>query len=342
MWKLWIMMACGVATGCAGVFGALQTPTVPAPVAAVPAVSRPTDATIAASYPGDVGIEKDPDVIFAEGFEGEALPQAAWEKPGGFYDLKAYPALMRFTDKEAAMGARSLELVHPKDAISPQWMHRRFEGTDTVYVRLYRKFEKDWEWAPMGCHDTFLFAGEYVRPTSTDLTLYFDITGVNQSLPARVSVADAVLNKQPVSILRSALQGAKEKSTLDFGLGKAIGTGEDFKWYYWLPFNTSAAPVLEGGRWYCFEQMAKMNSAPGAKDGEVRMWTDGVLVTEMTGLTLRDEAHKAIQWNHWMLGPRYGGRDFKGGPSKELKSWIDGVIVAKRRVGMAKKKDESR
>lgn len=48
---------------------------------------------------------------------------------------------MHITDKEAAVGRRSLELIHPQGVISPQWFHRRFPGQDTVYVRFYRMWE---------------------------------------------------------------------------------------------------------------------------------------------------------------------------------------------------------
>ena len=79
------------------------------------------DSTLADRYPGDVGIEKDPAVIFAEGFEGEALPQVAYEKPGGFYDLKAYPELMHATDKEAE-----------DDAVLPEDGFRNDDGEQRI------------------------------------------------------------------------------------------------------------------------------------------------------------------------------------------------------------------
>jgi hypothetical protein len=41
--------------------------------------------------------------------------------------------------------------------------------------------------------------------------------------------------------------------------------------------------------------MAKMNSAANKHDGEVRLWVDGQLVTEMTGVILRNASHRDIQ-----------------------------------------------
>jgi hypothetical protein len=82
--------------------------------------------------------------------------------------------------------------------------------------------------------------------------------------------------------------------------------------------------------------MGKMNSAPGAKDGEARLWIDGVLVSEMKGLILRDPAHMAIKWDHWLLGPRYGPRALRSqeeGPAHDQKNWIDGIVLAKEYIG---------
>ena len=59
---------------------------------------------LAAKYPGDVDIEKDPAVIFAEGFGSGEIPTVDCEQMGGFFDLHGYPGLMHVTDKEAVVG----------------------------------------------------------------------------------------------------------------------------------------------------------------------------------------------------------------------------------------------
>ena len=203
-------------------------------------------------------------------------------KIGGFYDVHGFPKVMYFTDKEAAVGKQSLELLHPEKVISPAWSHRNFPGHDIVYVRFYRKFEKDWVWPVLGQHDTLIFAGKYDSPATTDLSVYLDISGVKQKWPARNTVAVEALDKQPEMVLRSCFQGPN----LEFGIGLPIVSHVGWDNYYLLPFNRAAAPVLEGGRWYCFEYMAKLNT-PGRRDGEVRMWVDGRLITEMGAFSLK-------------------------------------------------------
>jgi hypothetical protein len=276
----------------------------------------------------DQNLENDPKTIFYEDFEKGQIPVVDYENTGGFYDLNGYPDLMYITGKEAAVGSHSLELVHPAGVISPQWLHRKFPGSDSIFVRFYRKWEKDWVWPPLGAHDVLIFAGRYDSPTSSDLTLYLDLP---QGPTQRIDKKNWDLARQPELVLKSSFQGPG----LDFGLGKEIISHEGWDNYYGLPFNKRPAPVLEGGRWYCFEFMAKMNSALDKRDGEVRLWIDGFLITEMTGLTLRNESHRDIKWDHWMLGPRYGGEGFKTGPPREQKSWIDAIAVSTSYIGTA-------
>lgn len=301
----------------------------------------PQAAGIAAKYPGDMGIEKDPAVVFAEGFEEEQLPTAGYEQPGGFYDTKGYPDLMHRTATDPVVGKHCLELIHKAGVVSPEWMHRKFPGQDTLYVRFYRKFATDWVWAPLGIHDTIIFAGKYDSPAAADLALYLDIAGLDQHWARKKTLEDVVVSKQPALVLKASFQGPG----LDFGndwLGarwmadKEVVSHVGWDNYYVLPFNAKPAPALEGGRWYCFEYMGKMNSAPATKDGEARLWVDGVLITETKGLILRDPSHMAIKWDHWLLGPRYGPRAPRSqeeGPAHDQKNWIDGLVVATTYIG---------
>jgi len=43
----------------------------------------------------------------------------------------------------------------------------------------------------------------------------------------------------------------------------------------------------------------------------------------------------AIQWDRWMIGPRYGGKASREGPPREQKSRVDGIVVSTRYVGPA-------
>jgi len=279
---------------------------------------------LAAKYPGDKGIEGDPAVIFAEGFEAKDLPTAQYGKPGGFYDLNGYPKLMYLTGSEAAVGKQCLEMVHPQNSISPQWLHRSFLGEDTVYVRFYRKFERDWVWPVLGQHDTLIFAGKYDSPAATDLSLYLDLFGVQQRWNSRNTVVDRVLNRQPAMVLKSSFQG----QGLDFGIGKTIVSHVGWDNYYLLPYNRRPAPELAGGRWYCFEYMGKLNTPPDKRDGEVRMWVDGQLVTEMGAFALKKGEWTDVTLKARDLRAGFGwqpAEGLEGSPLNNLKMLFEGA-----------------
>ena len=74
-----------------------------------------------------------------------------------------------------------------------------------------------------------------------------------------------------------------------------------------------------------------MNSAPDKADGEVRLWIDGVLVTQVTGLRLRDAEHAGIGWDHWMFGPPQTLS--KGVRPNDSKTWLDALVIATEYIG---------
>ncbi len=84
---------------------------------------------------------------------------------------------------------------------------------------------------------------------------------------------------------------------------------------------------IEPGRWFCVETMARL-STPGEEDGEIRVWINGRLITEATGLPLRDGNHPDIRFDRWMLGPY-----FHNGTAQAQKSYLDDLVVATAYVG---------
>src|SRR5690606_22192460 len=49
-------------------------------------------------------------------------------------------------------------------------------------------------------------------------------------------------------------------------------------------FNTPEAAPLQAGRWYKIEMYLKPASASGRSDGVLRIWVDGVLSSNHTGI----------------------------------------------------------
>src|SRR6266508_2446807 len=121
---------------------------------------------LAALYPGDEGMERDPRVLFMDDFEG--TPRiAGWMKPGGWFDgVKFGPGLgMEITDRvPSAGGKRCLQYNLKSGKKSSGGMFRLFKPRECVYLRYYRMFEKTWDWPKgYGPHDSGLYGylGEF-------------------------------------------------------------------------------------------------------------------------------------------------------------------------------------
>ncbi|MDD4902305.1 MAG: hypothetical protein PHE24_04150 [Patescibacteria group bacterium] len=96
----------------------------------------------------------------------------------------------------------------------------------------------------------------------------------------------------------------------------------------WLPIAFSGftfADPANIGRWVNFEMEVKLNT-PGAKDGLYRLWIDGKLVVERTGVDLRGSTN--YKWNEAMLDTYWNG-----GSPKVQSRYYDDFIISTERVG---------
>src|SRR4030066_356372 len=90
-------------------------------------------AGLAPRYPGDVGIENDPDVIFVENFEEASISAlgARWEDVVG-------QGLMSFSNDRPAGSGGSQSVLFNGEA---HLYRRLLPGYDQLYLRFYAKFD---------------------------------------------------------------------------------------------------------------------------------------------------------------------------------------------------------
>jgi len=83
-------------------------------------------------------------------------------------------------------------------------------------------------------------------------------------------------------------------------------------------------------RWYCVETELKGNTI-GKNDGELRMWVDGGLKAEKTGLILRGDSNMRIQAieDDFKL-TRYSDT---GAANASVTIWRDALVVSTKRIG---------
>ena len=278
------------------------------------AKSAPVQQGLAAKYPGDVGIEKDPAVLLYEGFE-KPFVSVDWMKPGGWFDLTPKPGTgAEITDRvPAADGKRCLQFNLKQGKQGSGGMFHLIPPSEVVYFRYYRRFADDWQWPDgYGPHDGMIFGGKWSAPTDTDLSIYLDFWMTGDTV-MRIATAKQELGYDGWhDYLKKRYPRTPEQDPPG---------GNQFPW------NRSRPDTIVPGKWHCVEGMVKL-STPGKEDGEVRLWVNGKLVSEYTDLPLRDANHADLKLNMVFLAPY-----FHPGSPKDQTHWADAIVVATKYIG---------
>jgi len=222
-----------------------------------PTVSNNAPGGLAALYPGDVGIESHPDVLFVERFEEAALPAlfAEWT------DVLNGAAMAFGADvPPGSPGAQSLTIPWIGGGVNTGGhLYKQLSAgvADTLYVRYYIKYPTGGAYSHHG-----LWMGGYNPP----LAWPNPQAGVRPSGNDRFSAA---AERNPA-------------------------TGRYDHYDYWMDMHQSAdgnfwgnlllndpAVQVQTGRWTCVEQMVKLNDPVTASNGEHAIWLDGVKVSHL-------------------------------------------------------------
>jgi hypothetical protein len=281
---------------------------------------------LASRYPGDVGIQNDPAVIFAENFE-EATMTEIFNRWG---DVKNGPAMTRTSDVPAGSpGTRSLTIPwvgggvnnggHLYKVLNPAI-------TDVLYVRYYIKYPSVGKF-----HHSGIWMGGN-NPVSA---------WPDPGAGARPSGSDKFI-------------ASAEQNTVTYRFDHynyyynmhADGGGT-----YWGNFLLNNPAIQAGAnQWVCVEHMVKMNNPVSANNGEHAVWLNGTKIshlgqgfpngswsggifTQGTGSTpfegFRWRTSTALNLN-WIWLQNYSPDDPSGVSSKIM---FDHVVVAKQYIG---------
>ena len=250
------------------------------------------------------------EILLEEGFEDSKL------KERGFFDINKGNqegnklAVVGEDETKPFSGKGCLRIGYPRKGSTGGWMHHKLKGVPEFYCRYYRYFPEGWEWPKgYGPHDNMIIAGKYSNPTSNDLALYLDFWNTSETF---VRVATA---KQKWGY-------AGYTKVLSRKGGRATS----------LPYNVEEPELITNGKWHCIEFHGKMND-PGKENGQLRLWVNGRLVSDLGNLPLRDEDHSTILFNRWLLGPY-----FHGGSHKAQRNYMDALVVSTEYVGTVEQK----
>jgi hypothetical protein len=271
---------------------------------------------LAAKHPGDVGIESDPDVLFADNFEKGNLDR--WdERKGPLAVTKEAPNSGRWSVR------MPLERGRNTVAHAIKWF---MPGADTVYVRFYVKFSADYQYnhhfvtllANQATNKWSAFGKAGLKPNGTYFSSGMEpwfAWGRNPP-PGEVNLYSYFLDMQPDKA------GGMYWGNAFFPPGPERGqaAGPD-----------RVIPALD--QWQCWEFMIQANSAPDAADGRQMMWVDGKLIGEFTGIRWRDDPGLKVN----ALWLQHYGYD-SGDPTKrywkdQQTVWFDDVVVARSYIG---------
>lgn len=293
------MTALRISTGSALGLFALRTPA---------SEDRPVQQGLAAAYRSDAGIERDPQVLFAERFDRPGWA-SSWQVGSVGGEAVAADPGNRFVplDGKALRAALVPERNLGLD-LRLQFKQRLGSEPEEAFLRYYLRFGDDWEASVdggklPGLSGTYDRAGWGGRPA--------DGMGGWSARGAFFRQARAGDPLAPLQGIGSYLYHMEAEG----GYGEAVG------------WNLGPTGMLARNRWYCIEQQVRLNR-PGERDGVFRAWVDGRLAYERTDLRFRAVPELRIE-NAW-LNVYHGGT---ARPARRMTLYIDNVVIARRYIG---------
>jgi len=287
---------------------------------------------LASKYPGDAGIDKDPDVVFAENFEAGSIDGvlARWE------DQKDKQTFSLVADiAPGSSGKSALLQTHTGGQGTGGGLYRRLmPGYTQLFARFYVKFD----------------------PNCFEIHHFGTTLGGNN----------------PASRWPQVKAGINPPGDKGFWVGiEPFGSAWRWDYYaYWVDMRGSPPrgqkwgnsfirdPEIRvtRGTWQCVEFMLKMNTV-GEMDGEMALWIDGKRISHL------GKGFPNGNWTHDKFTPNEKGPPFEGfrwrtvedlklnfiwlyvyitkAPDGHVsKVWFDDVVVAKKYIGpLARKKE---
>ncbi|MHB8520329.1 MAG: nitrilase-related carbon-nitrogen hydrolase [Limisphaerales bacterium] len=296
---------------------------------------------LAAKYPGDAGIARDPDVLFAENFETGSV-QEIGKRWGAISNQDG--KVMAFSDDvpPVSAGKRSLQMTATLGENTGGHLYARLpHGADKVFARFYVKFASD-----AGYLHHFVTLGGYHPATAWPQGGAGERPRGDERFTAGI---------EPYG---------------NYGRYPAPGAWNFYAYWpemkgsadgrFWGNSLTPAQPALvPRNRWQCVEVMLQCNSAPDKSDGELALWLEGNPTLHLgpgaprsrwtgLGFSLVDqggEPFEGFRWRtsrdlqinfFWLLhyvtenAPR---QNHAAAPNPINRVWFDDIVVSTAYVG---------
>lgn len=263
---------------------------------------------LAAQYPGDEGIEKDPRVVFVEDFESGDVRDLAAR-----WGSAASPQNLSLVDERhgATPGCRSLKIARNG------YLFTHVRSADTMFARFYVKF-----------HEKTGYLHHFVQLLADEPATPWPKGGAGQRPDG---------DKKFTTELGP---WGREGKVPPPGMLHFYSYWHDMKPdghgdYWGKLFEEDHQEPLQPGRWYCLEMMLKANSKPELADGEHAFWVDGKKIAQFTGIRWRTS--DALKVNTFWLN--YYITDFAATSNHDTATdrvnevWFDDIVVATEYIG---------
>jgi len=228
----------------------------------------PSGGGLAAAFPGDAGLKRNAQVIFADDFEFGNLGDG-WDETGN-KDGK----VLQFASSEEGrgLGKRCLRVEAHLGKDTGGGLTKWFEPADTVFIRFYTRFDPECDYVH---HFVTLRANKSLR--GGDKWSGFGGAGLKPEGSERFSTAIEPWGNWG----RWTAPGRWNF----YSYWHEMEQSKDGK-YWGNSFGVPSAPVIPRGQWICVEFMLKHNT-PGRPDGEQAFWIDGALQGHWKGINWR-------------------------------------------------------
>jgi predicted amidohydrolase len=247
--------------------------------------SASAQAGIAAAYPGDHGIARDPRVVFAEDFEEPSLDalKERWQQVQNTEIMAFSPDVPR-----ESSGKHSMLLMHTGGKGNGGHLYRNLKpGYEKLHARFYVKFDPSC--APIHHFGTNI--GGYNPPTPWPQ-------------------GGAGLRPRGDKTFTVGVEPFGDRWTWDYYSYWCEMEGSPPKGQTWgNSFIRDPELKVERGRWICVELMVKMNG-PEDRNGELALWIDGKPVSHL------GKGFPKGKWVFDTFTPRAGGEGVRWNDAK--------------------------
>ncbi len=288
---------------------------------------------IASKYPGDAGIQNDPNVIFAEMFEASNVGAvtANWTDNEGAAQMALQP------DKPSGSpGNNSVRFTTVGGTVDAVYLYKRLNPgiNDSLFLRYYVKYNTNGTF-----HHTGGGLGGYNPPSNWPI----GTAGLKPTGSDRFKIY-----VEPLDISTPNTNGRMDYYAYWMGMrGNPVPNT-----YYGNSFINSPSVSISLSNWNCIEIMAKLNNPVTASNGEMALWINGTKVSHLkqgspNGTWVWDTftpgsgpAFEGFQWRNdanlninWFFLQHFVSQDANG---QQNSIYYDHVVAAKSYIGPIK------